>query len=77
MWLLRIILLVVAALLWAFFAYVVIDSSIIHPHKEPIFDYVVVYGILIYLGVNFIYLLLGNQPSDWRMQQQRREGIRE
>jgi hypothetical protein len=48
---LRIILLVASALLWAFFAYVVIDSSIIHPHKEPILDYVVVYGIFIYLGV--------------------------
>jgi hypothetical protein len=54
---LRIILLAASALLWAFFAYVVIDSSIIHPHKEPILDYVVVYGIFIYLGVNFIYLL--------------------
>jgi hypothetical protein len=41
----------------AFFAYVVIDSSIIHPHKEPILDYVLVYGIFIYLGVNFIYLV--------------------
>ena len=39
------------------FAYVVIDSSIIHPHKEPILDYVIVYGILIYLCVNFIYLV--------------------
>ena len=44
-------------LLLAFFAYVVIDSSIIHPHKEPILDYVIVYGILIYLCVNFIYLV--------------------
>ena len=52
---LRIILLIASALLWAFFAYVVIDSSVIHPHKEPILDYVVVYGIFIYLGVNFIY----------------------
>jgi hypothetical protein len=49
MGLLRTILLVVAALLWALIAYVVIDSSIIHPHKEAIFDYVMVYGILIYL----------------------------
>jgi len=24
---------------------------------EPILDYVVVYGIFVYLGVNFIYLL--------------------
>jgi drug/metabolite transporter (DMT)-like permease len=52
---LRIILLIASALLWAF--YVVIDSSVIHPHKEPILDYVVVYGIFIYLGVNFIYLV--------------------
>lgn len=50
---LRIILLIGTAILWAFFAYVVIDSSIIH----PILDYVVVYGIVIYLGVNFIYLV--------------------
>jgi hypothetical protein len=57
MGLLRIILLVVAAILWAFLAYIVIDSSIIHPHKEPILDYFIVYGILIYLGVNFIYLI--------------------
>ena len=58
MWgLLRIILLVGAALLWMFIAYVVIDSSIVHPHREPILDYFVVYGILIYLGVNFIYLI--------------------
>ena len=54
---LRIILLIATAILWAFFAYVVIDSSIIHPHREPILDYVVVYGIFIYLGVNFIYLV--------------------
>ena len=54
---LRIILLIASALLFAFFAYVVIDSSIIHPHKEPILDYVIVYGILIYLCVNFIYLV--------------------
>ena len=40
-----------------FFAYVVIDASIIHPHKEPILDYFVVYGIFIYLGLNFIYLV--------------------
>jgi len=54
---LRIVLLIGTALLLAFFAYVVIDSSIIHPHKEPILDYVIVYGILIYLCVNFIYLV--------------------
>jgi hypothetical protein len=54
---LRIILLIGTAILLAFFAYVVIDSSIIHPHKEPILDYVIVYGIFIYLGVNFIYLV--------------------
>ena len=54
---LRIILLIGTAILLAFFAYVVIDSSIIHPHKEPILDYVIVYGILIYLCVNFIYLV--------------------
>jgi len=54
---LRIILLIGTALLLAFFAYVVIDSSIIHPHKEPILDYVLVYGIFIYLCVNFIYLV--------------------
>jgi hypothetical protein len=53
----RIILLVGNALLFAFFAYVVIDSSIIHPRKETILDYVIVYGIFIYLGVNFIYLV--------------------
>jgi len=54
---LRFILLIGTALLLAFFTYVVIDSSIIHPHKEPILDYVIVYGILIYLCVNFIYLV--------------------
>ena len=54
---LRIILLIGTALLLAFFAYVVIDSSIIHPHKEPILDYVLVYGIFIYLCVNFVYLV--------------------
>jgi hypothetical protein len=54
---LRIILLIGTAILWAFFAYVVIDSSIIHPHTEAILDYVLVYGIFIYLGVNFIYLV--------------------
>jgi hypothetical protein len=54
---LRFILLIGTAILLAFFAYVVIDSSIIHPHKEPILDYVIVYGILIYLCVNFIYLV--------------------
>jgi hypothetical protein len=53
----RIILLIGNALLMAFFAYVVIDSSIIHPHKEAILDYVIVYGIFIYLIVNFVYLL--------------------
>ena len=53
----RIILLIGNALLLAFFAYVVIDSSIIHPRKEAILDYVIVYGIFIYLGVNFIYLV--------------------
>ena len=53
----RIILLIGNALLLAFFAYVVIDSSIIHPHKEAILDYVIVYGIFIYLVVNFIYLV--------------------
>jgi len=54
---LRIILLIGTAILWAFFGYVVIDSSIIHPHREAILDYVLVYGIFIYLGVNFIYLV--------------------
>jgi len=54
---LRVILLIGNALLLAFFAYVVIDSSIIHPHKETILDYVIVYGIFIYLIVNFIYLI--------------------
>ena len=54
---LRVILLIGNALLLAFFAYVVIDSSIIHSHKEAILDYVIVYGILIYLIVNFIYLV--------------------
>jgi hypothetical protein len=53
----RIILLIGTAILWAFFAYVVIDASIIHSHKEPILDYFLVYGIFIYLGVNFIYLV--------------------
>jgi hypothetical protein len=42
---LRIVLLIGNALLLAFFVYVVIDSSIIHPHKEAILDYVIVYGI--------------------------------
>jgi hypothetical protein len=55
---LRIALLIGNALLLVFFAYVVIDSSIIHPHKEAILDYVIVYGIFIYLIVNFIYLVL-------------------
>ena len=55
--LLRSFLLIGNAVLLMFFAYVVIDSSIIHPHKEPILDYVIVYGILIYLCVNFIYLV--------------------
>jgi len=54
---LRVILLIGNALLLAFFAYVVIDSSTIHPHKEAILDYVIVYGIFIYLIVNFIYLI--------------------
>jgi len=54
---LRIILLIGNVVLLAFFAYVVIDSSIIHPHKEPILDYVLVYGIFIYLCANFIYLI--------------------
>jgi predicted nucleotidyltransferase len=54
---LRIALLIGNALLLVFFAYVVIDSSIIHPHKEAILDYVIVYGIFIYLIVNFIYLV--------------------
>jgi hypothetical protein len=54
---LRIILLIGTAILWAFFAYVIIDASIIHPHREPILDYFVVFGIFIYLGVNFIYLV--------------------
>jgi hypothetical protein len=53
----RIILLIGNALLLAFFAYVVIDSSIIHPRKEAILDYVIVYGIFIYLSLNFIYLV--------------------
>jgi hypothetical protein len=53
----RIILLIGNALLLAFFAYVVIDSSVIHPRKEAILDYVIVYGIFIYLVVNFIYLV--------------------
>ena len=53
----RIILLIGNALLLGFFAYVVIDSSIIHPRKEAILDYVIVYGIFIYLVVNFIYLV--------------------
>jgi len=43
--LLRILLLIGNAVLLMFFAYVVIDSSIIHPHKEAILDYVVVYGV--------------------------------
>jgi hypothetical protein len=55
--LLRIFLLMGNAVLLMFFAYVVIDSSIIHPRKEAIFDYVMVYGIFIYLCANFIYLV--------------------
>jgi hypothetical protein len=54
---LRIFLLIGNAVLLAFFSYVVIDGSIIHPHKEPILDYVIVYGIFIYLSVNFVYLV--------------------
>ena len=52
----RIILLIGNALLLTFFAYVVIDSSI-HPHKEAMLDYVIVYGIFIYLIVNFVHLI--------------------
>ena len=55
--LLRIFLLIGNAVLLMFFAYVVIDSSIIHPHKEAILDYVIVYGIFIYLCANFVYLI--------------------
>jgi hypothetical protein len=70
MWgLLRIILLIANALLWVFFAYVVIDSSIIHQHKEAISDYVIVYGIFIYLSVNFIYLV--STPKKMTLRQTR------
>ena len=53
--LLRIFLLIGNAILLMFFAYVVIDSSIIHPHKEAILDYVLVYGIFtIYAPISSI-----------------------
>jgi hypothetical protein len=44
----RIILLIGNALLLAFFAYVVIDSSVIHPRKEAILDYVITVNRLIF-----------------------------
>jgi len=63
---LRIILLIASGLLLAFFAYVVIDSSIIHPHREPILDYVLVYGIFIYLCVNFSSVWFDAQENESR-----------
>ena len=64
MWgLLRIILLIASAVFLAFVAYYIIDDIL---RGVPIGAYPIRYGIFILLGLNFIYLLLANQASNWR-----------
>jgi hypothetical protein len=57
--LLRIILLIGSASLLAFFAY-----QINYEHMHPDWR---MYGLMIFLSLNFVYLLLGNRPSSGRI----------
>jgi hypothetical protein len=62
--LLRIILLVVTALLWVLAGYVLVKNTMIHSYSLS--DYLSMGGMFIYLGLNFVYLLLGNTWPGFR-----------
>jgi hypothetical protein len=62
MWgLLRIILLIVTA---GFFALAVYSVATKGGSHDPTW---LAYGVFTFLALNFIYLLLGNRPSNWRI----------
>jgi hypothetical protein len=71
MWgILRIILLVGTACLFAFLAYIAIADTVIRSRAHaPLLTGVFLSqcGVFLFLGLNFIYLLLTNQPSNWRI----------
>jgi hypothetical protein len=63
MWgILRIILLIGNAVLFAWLAYIVATDP--EPATDP--QFVLACGVLILLALNFFYVLLANRPSTWR-----------
>ena len=63
MWgLLRIILLVGNAVLFAWLAYIVATDP--EPATDP--QFVLACGVLTILALNFFYILLANRPLNWR-----------
>jgi hypothetical protein len=62
MWgILRIILLVANAVFFAWLGYIVATDP--EPATDP--QFVLACGVLTLLALNFFYVLLGNQPSNW------------
>ena len=63
MWgILRIILLIANAVLFAWLGYIVATDP--EPATDP--QFVLACGVLTLLALNFFYVLLANQPSTWR-----------
>ena len=63
MWgILRIILLIGNAVLFAWLGYIVATDP--EPATDP--QFVLACGVLTLLALNFFYVLLANRPSDWR-----------
>jgi len=63
MWgILRIILLIANAVLFAWLGYIVATDP--EPATDP--QFVLACGVLILLALNFFYVLLANRPLNWR-----------
>ena len=60
--LLRIILLVGNAVLFAWLGYIVATDP--EPATDP--QFLLACGVLTFLALNFVYVLLANQPLNWR-----------
>ena len=64
MWgILRIILLITNAVLFAWLGYIVVTDP--EPATDP--QFVLACGVLIVLALNFFYVLLANRPLNWRV----------
>ena len=64
MWgILRIILLIANAVLFAWLGYIVATDP--EPATDP--QFVLACGVLIVLALNFFYVLLANRPLNWRV----------